>query len=65
MTALRAVSSYGLAENMGRTWEQGARRSVIVGNGFGGFLAVPKDARPSSSAGEKGRDRASKYDMWR
>ncbi|KAG0646586.1 hypothetical protein D0Z07_7549 [Hyphodiscus hymeniophilus] len=66
-SAPRPVSSYGLGENMGRSWGQGAgaRKSVIVGNGFGGFLAVPaEDERPLSSGGEKGR-RASKYDMWR
>jgi hypothetical protein len=67
-SAPRPVSSYGLGENMGRTWGQGggARKSVIVGNGFGGFLAVPADGgRPSSSAGEKGKRRGSQYDMWR
>ena len=52
---------------MGRAWGQGggARKSVIVGNGFGGFLAVPadKDGRPSSSAGEKGRRRGSRS-LW-
>ncbi|KAF4612543.1 hypothetical protein G7Y89_g15589 [Cudoniella acicularis] len=66
----RPVSSYGLSESMGKTWGQGAgaRRSVIVGNGFGGFIAVPSDdgKRPSSSAGEKGKQkRGSQYDMWR
>ena len=64
----RPVSSYGLGENMAKSWGQGgsARKSVIVGNGFGGFLAVPANdvGRPSSSAGEKG-SRISKYDMWR
>ncbi|TVY78547.1 hypothetical protein LSUE1_G005644 [Lachnellula suecica] len=66
-TALRPVSSYGLSESMGKTWGQGhgARKSVIVGNGFGGYLAVPADGegRPSSSASEK--KRGSQYDMWR
>jgi hypothetical protein len=69
-TAPRPVSSYGLSESMGKAWNQGdrggVRKSVIVGNGFGGFLAVPADGgRPSSSAGEKGRKRDTKYDMWR
>ena len=67
-TAPRPVSSYGLAESMGKSWGQGqgARKSIIVGNGFGGFLAVPADGgRPSSSAGEKGKQRGSQYDMWR
>jgi hypothetical protein len=65
-TAARPISSYGLSENVRSGWASGgARQSVIVGNGFGGFLAVPADAsgRPSSSAGEK--KRVSQYDMWR
>jgi hypothetical protein len=46
-------------------WGGEARRSVAVGNGFGGFLAVPVDeARPRSSSGG-GYKRQSKYDMWR
>lgn len=67
-TAPRPISSYGLTENMGKAWGQqaGARKSVIVGNGFGGFLAIPADGgRPSSSAGEKGKRRGSEYDIWR
>lgn len=67
-TAPRPISSYGLTENMGKAWGQqgGARKSVIVGNGFGGFLAIPADdGRPSSSAGEKGKKRVSEYDIWR
>jgi hypothetical protein len=68
-TAPRPVSSYGLSESMRNgVWGQagGARKSVIVGNGFGGFLAVPADGggRPSSSGGEHKR-RTSQYDMWR
>ncbi|TAQ89476.1 hypothetical protein B7494_g2233 [Chlorociboria aeruginascens] len=72
-TVPRPISSYGLSENMGKAWTQGqgARKSVVVGNGFGGFLAVPADEgvagaggrRPSSSAGEKGL--RGNYDMWR
>jgi hypothetical protein len=64
-TAPRPVSSYGL-ENL-RAWKDdrgGVRKSVVVGNGFGGFLAVPVegggDGRPRSSAGEKGKRR----DLW-
>ncbi|TVY47815.1 hypothetical protein LOCC1_G003935 [Lachnellula occidentalis] len=68
-SAPRPVSSYGLSENMGKSWGHGARKSVIVGNGFGGFLAVPADGegRPSSSgSGSAGAGkRGSQYDMWR
>jgi hypothetical protein len=66
-TTPRPVSSYGLSDGMSKSWQgNGARRSIIVGNGFGGFLAVPADeARPSSSGGEKWRKRGSQYDMWR
>ena len=67
-TTPRPVSSYGLSEaTRNSVWAQGAgaRKSVIVGNGFGGFLAVPADGgRPSSSGGEHKRSR-SQYDMWR
>lgn len=41
----------------------GSRKSVLVGNGFGGFLAVPvDDGRPKSSGGWK---RDSRQDLWR
>lgn len=68
-TIPRPISSYGLSGDLNKPWNRGdARRSVIVGNGFGGFLAVPPEeaagGRPSSSAGEKGK-RSSRYDMWR
>lgn len=70
-TTARPISSYGLGDSMGKAWSpgHGARRSVIVGNGFGGFLAVPANdpPRPSSSAGEKkrhGRGHSSE-DLWR
>ncbi|KAG9236704.1 hypothetical protein BJ875DRAFT_371491 [Amylocarpus encephaloides] len=65
----RPISSYGLSNNIATPWTQnmGARRSVIVGNDFGGLLKVPSpdDARPSSSAGERRSQRGSHYDMWR
>ncbi|KAJ5688793.1 hypothetical protein N7462_003185 [Penicillium macrosclerotiorum] len=49
---------------LSRSWGGDARKSVLVGNGFGGFLAVPADEgpRPRSSSGPK---RASKQDLWR
>ena len=80
MTALRPVSAYGLATSGGQmspSWTGNfggggdVRKSVMVGNGFGGFLAVPAEdvgrprssgSRPGSSAGEK---RGSRYDIWR
>ena len=66
-SAPRPVSSYGLSENMGKSWGHGARKSVIVGNGFGGFLAVPADGegRPSTSGSAGASKRGSQYDMWR
>lgn len=75
--ARRPVSSYGLAADVaGQGWEGGeARRSVMVGSGTGGFLAVPGEMadaggapgggllseswRPGSSGGESSRD------LWR
>ncbi|KAJ5706672.1 hypothetical protein N7488_006473 [Penicillium malachiteum] len=48
---------------LNRSWGGEARKSVLVGNGFGGFLAVPEDDdRPQSSGGYK---RASRQDLWR
>lgn len=47
-------------------WGGEARESVLVGNGFGGYLAVPVDeGRPMSSGGVRGNKRDSKYDLWR
>jgi hypothetical protein len=67
-TTPRPVSSYGLENPRGWKDDRGnVRKSVVVGNGFGGYLAVPvdeDDGRPRSSAGEKGK-RGSKYDMFR
>ncbi|KAL4923363.1 F-box domain protein [Aspergillus undulatus] len=51
---------------LSRSWGGDARKSVLVGNGFGGFLAVPVDdggnGRPKSSGGFK---RDSRGDLWR
>ncbi|KAL5360737.1 hypothetical protein BJX96DRAFT_165389 [Aspergillus floccosus] len=48
---------------LGRSWGGDARKSVLVGNGFGGFLAVPvDDERPRSSGGWR---RESRQDLWR
>ncbi|KAI0129977.1 hypothetical protein BJ170DRAFT_593517 [Xylariales sp. AK1849] len=53
--ASRPLSSYGLAD-MGAGWREGAggaRKSVMVGNGAGGFLAVPGE-QSSGPFGRKG-----------
>ncbi|GLA64062.1 hypothetical protein AtubIFM56815_007049 [Aspergillus tubingensis] len=48
---------------LSRSWGGDARKSVLVGNGFGGFLAVPvDDGRPKSSGGWR---RESRQDLWR
>ncbi|KAL8973036.1 MAG: hypothetical protein Q9183_000204 [Haloplaca sp. 2 TL-2023] len=54
-TATRPISFYNGSTQLGPQWGHKARDSVIVGNGFGGFLAVPSEdgARPSSSGGHK------------
>jgi hypothetical protein len=64
----RPVSVMG-AESLSSAWAGGARMSVVVGNGSGGFLAVPNDevVRPGSrgsisSNGDGGRERR---DLWR
>ncbi|EMC94294.1 hypothetical protein BAUCODRAFT_36766 [Baudoinia panamericana UAMH 10762] len=57
-TGGRPLSAYSAALGLGPQWAQGgfggdARKSVIVGNGFGGFLAVPQEEvpRPPTSDG--------------
>lgn len=60
-TALRPVSSAGLDAAHASWGGPGTRRSVIVGNGFGGFLAVPVD----DAGNEQDKKRGSQYDMWR
>ncbi|KAF2455661.1 hypothetical protein BDY21DRAFT_262392, partial [Lineolata rhizophorae] len=37
----RPISAYSASKGLGPQWGGEARRSVVVGNGFGGFLAVP------------------------
>lgn len=73
----RPLSSYGMG--LGSQWGGGDRRSVVVGNGFGGFLEIPQDEpeRPRSAGGlhglhlprpsfsEKHEKRQSKLDLWR
>lgn len=59
-TITRPVSLYNTSGQLGPTT---GRDSVIVGNGFGGFLAVPnEEARPGSSAG--GKIKAGRGDAW-
>jgi len=44
----RPLSLIGASRGLGPQWGGDARRSVVVGNGFGGFLAVPEDVvRPA------------------
>lgn len=59
LTGGRPLSAYSASRGLGPQWAQGgfggdARKSVIVGNGFGGFLAVPQEEtpRPMSSGGD-------------
>jgi hypothetical protein len=68
LSATRPISVMG-AESLSPAWGGGARKSVVVGNGLGGFLAVPSDddVRPGSrgsitSNGDWGRERK---DLWR
>nr|POE87456.1 hypothetical protein CFP56_30045 [Quercus suber] len=58
----RPLSAYSASRGLGPQWAQGgfggeARKSVMVGNGFGGFLAVPQDQvpRPMTADGPGGR----------
>ncbi|KAF2276491.1 uncharacterized protein EI97DRAFT_450308 [Westerdykella ornata] len=47
----RPVSSYSAHRGLGPQWGGEARKSIVVPNGFGGFLAVPAadDGRPRSA----------------
>jgi hypothetical protein len=51
MSASRPVSSYSASKGLGPQWGGDARKSVVVPNGFGGFLAVPADDGRPRSAG--------------
>jgi hypothetical protein len=50
----RPVSSYSAHKGLGPQWGGEARKSVVVPNGFGGFLAVPADDARPRSAGHLG-----------
>lgn len=50
---------------LSRPWGGDARKSTLVGNGLGGYLAVPAEgARPRSTADYK-RSTMSRQDLWR
>jgi hypothetical protein len=55
----RPLSAYAAGRGLGPQWAQGgfggdARKSVIVGNGFGGFLAVPQEEAPRPMTSDGG-----------
>lgn len=50
----RPLSSYSAHKGLGPQWGGDARKSVVVPNGFGGFLAVPADDARPRSAGNLG-----------
>ncbi len=68
ISATRPISMMG-AESLSPAWGGGARRSVVVGNGLGGFLAVPSDdgVRPGSrgSMSSNGNVDRERRDLWR
>lgn len=45
------MSAYDASRGLGPQWGNDNRKSVVVGNGFGGFLAVPAEMpeRPKSA----------------
>lgn len=58
-TKTRPLSLYGNSHQLGPQWGERGRDSVMVGNGFGGFLAIPsEDALPSPAmhAKKKSKD---------
>jgi hypothetical protein len=50
----RPVSSYSASRGLGPQWGGDARKSIVMPNGFGGFLAVPADDERPRSAGNLG-----------
>lgn len=68
ISATRPISMMG-AESLSPAWGGGARKSVVVGNGLGGFLAVPSDdgVRPGSrgSVTSNGNGERERRDLWR
>lgn len=50
----RPLSSYSASKGLGPQWGGDARKSIVVPNGFGGFLAVPADDDRPRSAGNLG-----------
>ncbi|KAL2865069.1 F-box domain protein [Aspergillus lucknowensis] len=60
-SATRPVSFHDAS--LSRSWGGDARKSVLVGNGFGGFLAVPVEEERAKSSGGWKRD--SRGDLWR
>ena len=53
----RPFSAYSASRGLGPQWANGgfggeARKSVVVGNGFGGFLAVPQEEVPMPMTAE-------------
>jgi hypothetical protein len=51
MSGGRPLSSYSAHRGLGPQWGGDARKSIVVPNGFGGYLAIPadSDARPRSA----------------
>jgi hypothetical protein len=54
MSGGRPLSSYSAHKGLGPQWGGDARKSIVVPNGFGGFLAVPSDNERPRSAGNFG-----------
>lgn len=52
MSGGRPLSSYSASKGLGPQWGGDSRKSVVVPNGFGGFLAVPADDGRPRSAGQ-------------
>ncbi|KAK8245770.1 F-box domain-containing protein [Phyllosticta capitalensis] len=73
----RPLSAYEASKGLGPQWGGDSRKSVVVGNGFGGYLAVPADMpdRPKSAgswtrghhhtSSQGSFKRGSRADLWR
>ncbi|KAI9827689.1 MAG: hypothetical protein M1819_006890 [Sarea resinae] len=65
MSATRPVSAYQISKGLSPQWGGNARQSVVVGNGFGGFLAVPTEDSGWPSSPTTAERRGSRADLWR
>ncbi|KAF2858557.1 hypothetical protein K470DRAFT_221031 [Piedraia hortae CBS 480.64] len=68
MAGGRPLSAYSASRGLGPQWSHGgfggeARKSVVVGNGFGGFLAVPQEEMPRPRTADSSKSGSSRRSL--